>query len=507
MKRICILMVILGIGIILVPNVFSQETPASGSTSQLEDRGLLRVDPGQRLSILSSKTGSDAAEWANRALTLDECIRLALKNRPELEIAKLDILNSEFQIKEANSYYYPHLNVTGGYTRFNRPETFEFDVDISSIVRKLEQSFPLPSDFPRSLAQQVDIGKTDWASVSVDLTQPIYTFGRIEEGVKQARIGRSLAVNQKEKKREEIVFEVKKAYCQLVLAKEIQQLMREAEARVGVVAKMVKIGYETSVPDKDDKGTTRLDYLKTLNFQAEIKAKLSEMNKNVKLAELALKMAMGIVSDQPLSVAESSLQSMSMNLVPAGALKEKVKEGNIDLKSLGLGVQLLDSRRRGARNEYLPKIGIQGQYVGPEDRYGTPNVWYLGIGVTMPLFDGFLTRAKVGQAEAQFHKTMGQKMLLESALSVQVDHLNSTLTELKERADILQGALKDAQERSQLAADGYAAGITEYDELLLAQKSELEMKSAYLQALFLFQTTKSEMEFISGDMTRAQINP
>ena len=469
MKKILILVVIWGIGIILVSNASSQEKAASPP------------------------------------LTLEECIQLALKNRPELEMATLDILNAEYQIKEATSYYYPRLNVNAGYTRFNRPERFAFDVDID--VSKItgpanivlgQSGITLPLSIQQAF--EVNIGKTNWFSASVDLNQPVYTFGRIEEGVNQARIGRSIAVNQKVKKREEIVFEVKKGYCQFILAKEVQHLMKEAEARAGVVAKMVKIAYETSIPEKEEKGTTQLDYLKAKNFHSELKARLSEASNNVKLAELGLKMAMGIVTEQPLSIVEVSLQSMPMILLNPGELKGKVREGNIDLKNLDLGVQLFDSKRKGAKSEYLPKIGLQGQYLGPEDRYGTPNVWYLGIGITMPLFDGFLTRAKVGQAEAQFHKTSGQKVLLESALSVQVDHLHSTLMELKERGSILQGAIQDAQERTQLAADGYAAGITEYDELLLAQKTELEMRSAYLQSLYLYQATKSEIEFISGDI-------
>ena len=57
----------------------------------------------------------------------------------------------------------------------------------------------------------------------------------------------------------------------------------------------------------------------------------------------------------------------------------------------------------------------------------------------MPLFDGFLTKAKVGQAEAQFQKTRSQKVLLESALSVQIDHLHTTLTELRERVEDSSG--------------------------------------------------------------------
>jgi len=442
---------------------------------------------------------------ASPPLTLEECIQLALKNRPELEMATLDILNAEYQIKEATSYYYPRLNLNAGYTRFNRPEKFSFDMDID--VSKITEptnvvlsqiGLTLPSSIQQSF--EVEIGKKNWFPVSLDLNQPLYTFGRIKEGVNQVRIGHSIAVNQKQKKREEIIFEVKKGYYRFILAKEIQQLMKEAEARASVVAKMVKIAYETSIPEKEDKGTTRIDYLKAENFYSEMKARLSEASKNVKLAELALKMTMGIITEQPLSLSEVSIQSIPMTLVPPGTVKGKIREGNIDLKNLNLGVQLFDSKRRAAKIEYLPKIGLQGQYLGPEDRYGTPNVWYLGIGITMPLFDGFLTKAKVGQAEAQFRKANSQKVLLELALSVQVDHLHSTLTELRERVNILQGAIKDALERTQLAADGYAAGITEYDELLLAQKTELEMRSAYLQSLYLYQTTESEMEFISGDI-------
>ena len=431
------------------------------------------------------------------ALTLEGCIQLALRNRPELELANLDLLNAEQQVKEANSYYYPRLNVTAGYTRFNRPIELDFDINLRGIKENLG---PFGTALPDEITQPVEVGKTNWYFLQLDLSQPIYTFGRIREGIEQARIGHSITLHQKEKKRREIIFEVKKGYYQFLLAREIRRLMKEAEARINVVARMVKIGYETSLPGKEEKGTTRLDYLKAKNFHSEVKARQSEAGKNLKLAELGLKIAVGLDPDGGLNVVENHLESMPMAELNSVQVKGKVLEKNIDLKSLDLGVQLFDSRRRAARKEFLPKIGLQGQYLGPEDRLGVSNAWYLGVGVTMPLFDGFLTKAKIGQAEVQFQKTKGQKLMLEKALSIQIDHLHTTLMELRERIEILRTAIREAQERAQLAADGYAAGITEYDELLLAQKTELEMRSAYLQGLYLYQAATSEMEFISGDL-------
>jgi outer membrane protein TolC len=229
-----------------------------------------------------------------------------------------------------------------------------------------------------------------------------------------------------------------------------------------------------------------------------VRAKLSETGKNLKLAELALRMAMGLYTDASLKVAEVSLEALPMNVWRVEELKGRSLEKNIDLRTVDLGVKYMDSKQKSVSKEYFPKIGLFGNYVGPEDRFGNPNMWFVGVGLTMPLFDGFLTKSKVGEAKVQFQKVKGQKMLLESALSVQMDHLHTTLVELKERAAIIEASIKDSKERTQLAADGYASGIIEYEELLLAQKTEFELRAGYLQTLFLFQMTKAEIEFISG---------
>lgn len=432
---------------------------------------------------------------AEKAYTLEECIQIGLKNRPELEISKMDVLQAEYQIKEAQSYYYPRLNLTAGYTRFYGRERLKVDVDLKALKHLDPSLFALPDSFPTEFEV---LNKTNWVAAAVDLTQPIYTFGQIEEGIKQAKIGRSIAVNQKEKKRTEVIFQVRQGYYQYLLAKEMLQILKEAETRANVVSKMVKIAYETAVPAKEEKGTTRIDYLKSRNFQTEVKAKLSEMNKNFKLAELALKMAMGLDLGAPLRVAEISMEGLPREAWSLEELRERTLTRNPDLKSVDLGVQFYDSRRKAATKEYFPKIGIQGQYIGPKDQFDNNNVWYAGVGFTVPLFNGFQTRAKIGQAEAQFEKTKGQKLVLEKALSVQIDHLNTSLMELKERIEIIRVAIKETQERVDLASDGYSAGITEYEELLLAQKAELEAKSNYLLGLFNYQMIKSEIEFISG---------
>ncbi len=434
-----------------------------------------------------------------RELTLDECIQEALKNRLELKISDLDIVQAEHFIQEATSHYYPNLSVTASYIRFNKPSTFEVDVDVSEIAKKV--NIPLSVyglEIPYFLQQEFAVGKRNWYAVTVDLNQSLYTFGRIREGVKQAEIGHSIALNQKEKRKREIIHEVKKGYYQYLFAKEMLSFMKEAETRAEVIVRMVKIAYETSLPGKEGKETTKLDYLKAKNFHSEVKARLGEAQKNFQLAQLALKMAMGMSPDRPLKVAEIFIDSIPLDPLDWKELKKVMLERNPDLKNLNLGVQFYESKTKAARKEYLPTIGLQAQYVGPEDRFGMRNFWYAGVGIHFPIFNGFLTRARVGQAEAAFLKMKNQKIVAESTMSIQVDHLKETLRELTERIKILREGVDEAKERMQLAADGYSAGITEYDDLLLSQRSELEMKVAYLQSLFLSRMVRLEIEFISG---------
>ena len=217
-----------------------------------------------------------------------------------MEFSNLDIAYAEQQIKEAQSYYYPRVNVNAGYTHFNEPLRINTKIDVSALtapVNKVGSQFGLP-ELPLAIYENFTAGKKDWLALNMDVIQPIYTFGRIDEAVKQARIGRSIAVNQKEKKRAEIVFEAKKGYYQFLLAGEILQLLRETEMSAGVVSRMVKIAYETAVPEeKEEKGATRLDYLKAKNFHSEVQVKLGEADKNYNLAQLALKMAMGLYHD------------------------------------------------------------------------------------------------------------------------------------------------------------------------------------------------------------------
>ncbi|RPJ09992.1 MAG: hypothetical protein EHM36_03730, partial [Deltaproteobacteria bacterium] len=98
----------------------------------------------------------------------------------------------EEQIKEAKSLYYPRLNLSAGYTHFNEPVTIDVDINISKVAGPFNLAIPQVVQFgivldpiPNALHQEFTLGETEWAALSLNLIQPLYTFGRIKEAVKQ----------------------------------------------------------------------------------------------------------------------------------------------------------------------------------------------------------------------------------------------------------------------------------------------------------------------------------
>ena len=93
-------------------------------------------------SLVFSQEASPEKTW-----TLDECIQTALKNRPELEFSNLDIAYAEQQIKEAQSYYYPRVNLIGGYTRFSEPFRIKATIDVRALTEPVNPYLGARSDY------------------------------------------------------------------------------------------------------------------------------------------------------------------------------------------------------------------------------------------------------------------------------------------------------------------------------------------------------------------------
>ncbi|MGD9354571.1 MAG: TolC family protein, partial [Desulfobacterales bacterium] len=101
------------------------------------------------------------------AVTLEECIREALRRNPDANAAAIRVEAARAMISEADSAYFPQLSVAGGYVVTDNP-TQAFIMQLNQ--RNLDIRSP---DFDPN-----EPGNSDNLRLSAELKYRIYNFGQ-----------------------------------------------------------------------------------------------------------------------------------------------------------------------------------------------------------------------------------------------------------------------------------------------------------------------------------------
>ncbi len=108
------------------------------------------------------------------------------------------------------------------------------------------------------------------------------------------------------------------------------------------------------------------------------------------------------------------------------------------------------------------------------------HVWSLGVGIGATLFEGGARDAQVAAAQAQYDAAVAQyRGTVLSALRNVEDDL-SGLRILAERAEVLEGAVQDARQASEIARNEYLAGTVDFTTVAVVQAAQLNLEQTAL---------------------------
>lgn len=101
------------------------------------------------------------------------------------------------------------------------------------------------------------------------------------------------------------------------------------------------------------------------------------------------------------------------------------------------------------------------------------HVWALGADLGLTLFDGGARHGRVAAARAQYDAAVaGYRGTVLAAFQAVEDDLSS-LRILAQRAEVLDGAVRDATQATDIARNQYAAGTVDFTTVALAQATQL----------------------------------
>ena len=188
-----------------------------------------------------------------------------------------------------------------------------------------------------------------------------------------------------------------------------------------------------------------------------------------------------------------------------GELVGEAYRFNPDWARLRAGLDALEARVDERRGERLPRVALLGKLQLVANAHdaglvdpGEKKSWIVGIGVEVPLFDGFLTRGRIRAARARLEQLENQQILLREGLALQVKALLLQVESARRQHQGVAAAHAAAEEHVELVGRAYRDDLMEVRDLIEAQLMQSLARAQYLLARYRHEQAQAQLEFVVG---------
>ena len=429
------------------------------------------------LMLIIGITGQEAL--SQQTVSLDDAIQMAVENNRELKIAKLEMDKADYQVREAFGLALPNLNASADY------------------IRSLERPVFFLPDFQNPGSDAVvpiQIGSRHSLRMGFEATQTIFNAA-VFTGIGTAKIYQKASREQYTTAYQNTVAEARRAFYRVLFVKDVVEMMRaslkNAEDNLDNVELLNKQGI---VSDYD---------LIRADVQVEnIRPTVTQAERNVVLAENALKIVMGLDPGEAINVS-GEMEYVPITKETVDLAEQMLIENNSSLKALDYRMQVNDELVSIEKSSYIPTVTAFGNYQwqNENDDLGklTDNLIassQVGINVSVNIFNGFQTTAKVDQAEVELRKSEEQLKYTTDAMVTQVQSIRYRLEEAEKRVKAQGRTVEQAEKGYKIATTRYKTGSGTQLEVKDADLALMQARVNRAQAIYDYNIAKIDLEEI-----------
>ncbi len=483
--------------------------------------------------------GQGAPAPSEQTLGLKECLRIAMERNHSRPASKFAVAIAEAQHRQALAGYWPQITARAGVEQMEHPPNFVFPASemglpsqtittqpgtatVTIPANAFGPGFPpvavqMPVTFPGQTittpvqifpvpAQNVKLMDPRTESLSGEMKWLLWDGGMRRGYVEQAKAGEEVARTEARRTDLDVTENVTRIYYGALLARQLHLLGTDTLERMEITLKITESLY------KEGSGTvTKADYLDNKVMVETIRSLVATLAENEISAEAALAFTMGLAWDASVTPADEEIPYH-----PTGAkltdLVAEAYEFNPDWKQVEAGLKAFEGERKTAASGYAPKIGLTGSLHRYWNSYGTglavsPNMqgWTIGAGVEIPIFDGFMTSAKIAEAQAKINRLKEQKLLLKEGLGLRLRQLFLQLEAAEKIYTASRDAMTAAREDSELTTRGYGAGLLTTEKVVRAQIQEALVSAAYYRAVYEHEAIMTQIDVAVGNQVNLEI--
>ncbi len=410
-------------------------------------------------------------------LTLDKSIQMALAQNPYHLASGKKVDAAQSRVKEAFAGFFPSISAQGLKTLDEKVFELEF-----------------PSIIPGETAQTVEFDFTRDYQFSFALSVPIFTGGRLVGGLKQANNNLKSSREVLRQSKHQTIFNTKKAFYGILLAREFVQVSEEAVAVSEKLYNNIKIQYEVGL-------SSQFDLLRSEVQLANLKPQLIKARNNLSIMELNLKTILGLDLAKEIDImGELIFKSFEPDLE---SCLGKALQNRPEIKQMEFQKLIAREGLKIARASRLPTVSISGQFNYWADAFNFKkdnwqDYYTINLMLNIPIFNGFVTSARVGQARANFNELEYTQKGLKEMLKFEVRQSVLLLQEARESLISQEKNVEQAQESLRIAELNFAEGLVTMLDINQTQAALTQAKSNYSQALYDYVLALAELDRAMG---------
>ncbi len=430
-------------------------------------------------SLLLACSFTDSV-FAQERITLKRATELVIENNLQIKQAKFSEAISEVNLNQSKLALYPTLNANTG-LNFN----YGRSIDLNS-------------------NQFINRAITSNNATVISNTNLFQGFRRMNE-ISQNKVQLEADKSNTQKVKNDLVLAVVTNYLSVLNAQDLLTASRQqldiANQQLDIEQKFFDVGNRTLA-----------DLAQSKSQRATAELNLTNARNQVDLAFLDLAQLLELDPSIPFEIEKPQIDNI-INVNAAYSALDVFKTASLnfpDIKLAELRKQVFEKEIDIARAGYFPSLSLQS---GLNTRYSNGTFFdnsfgeqvrdnfnqFLGFGLTIPIFNGLLTKSNVRRANINFQNAMVSEQLAKNNLNKVINQAVYDLRAAEKRFYSAQTAYESSKEAFNVIEQRYAVGLVNSLDFNQAQTNLNKAQFDQIQARYDFIFRSKVIDFYLGN--------
>lgn len=419
---------------------------------------------------------------ANQIFSLDQAIRYALENNPELSVMQARIEQANAHMGMSLASFYPQLKAGLSYQHSDNPAQA-----FAMIIAQRRLDLTGTTDFNHP-------GGVDNYRPQLTANYALFRGGQDYYLSRAAELGVEASEFENSAVRNRLIDHVSITFYGQLAANEAHKLSQRSVQAVESELNQSRVKYEAGVLLKSDVLSLEVQLAEAKD--AEIKAANA-----IELANTMLKTLLGMPSSEAFQIQSNEGSNPAVLAESFEQLLEQAQVRHPELKAAEKRIAIAEQQLNAAQAAHLPRADAYVSY-GADSKdlafSGNRDNVSAGVQVEVDLFSGFATQQKINKAEHQLAEA--REALRQTRLRIENAVKTSQLKyqEAFNRLQVASATVKAAEEAFRLVNEQRQAGVVTITRYIEAEVAHDKAKTRQINARFDALCAEADLKLATG---------